>query len=203
MADSPVTYKIETAAVAERFRALSKKMQKRAAFFILGQGGKIQRDRSKAIAPVLREPDPRRKPGTLRNAIRMARLRPKSPDLFEMTIGVRTLSKDAVRKFKQAFARRTKSLAAFEKYKKAKEVKLTTISRNNPDDPYYWRWMEFKTRRAGLTKSEGKVTPMQPRPFMQPVFDRSASDILDAIVTTARDRVEQHAKEASGGNLSS
>lgn len=188
MAGETVKIAINGAEVAARFRALSKKMGDKAAYSALGAAGRMQRDEAKRRAPVLRKPDPRRLPGTLRDAIRTARGRRGPNGEYVLTVGVRTLQAGLVRKFKAAARGRLKSAEAFGKFKRAKAA----LSTKNPRDPYYWRWVEFKTGRKNL----------QAQPFLGPAFEARARDLIDVIVRRAGEQVDKHAQEVSGGNRS-
>lgn len=101
-------------------RAIPDKLRKRLLRNALAAGARVVRDTAKAGAPVLREPDKRRKPGTVRDAIR-----------------VRT----------SKAARRAGDVGVFVNVLPAKAGQRGAKS---PNDPYYWRWLEFgRTGRAG------------------------------------------------------
>lgn len=83
------------------------------------------RDDAKARAPVLRTPDERRTPGTLRKSIAIWR---KKGTQYAVTyyVGVRKLSGRAISGFKRLTG------------KQASE---------NPNDPFYWMWVELGTAK--------------------------------------------------------
>jgi HK97 gp10 family phage protein len=83
----------------------------------------VVRDNAKSRVPVLKQPKKGRKPGTLRNAIRVGWSKMGSSSVQDMVnVFVKELSKGASRQFK----------------------KLTgKASNQNPDDPFYWKVWEF------------------------------------------------------------
>jgi HK97 gp10 family phage protein len=104
---------------------LPERLRRRALTNALRAGGRVIRDEAKIHAPVLAEPTPRRKPGTVREAItvrtsKFARQRGE----VGVFIGVRPLRGSRQKKLGRAGAR-------------------------NPNDPYYWRFVEFGTKKMG------------------------------------------------------
>jgi len=93
----------------------------------LGPGADLMRNAARARAPVLQIPDPRRKPGTLRNAIRAMRVEPKKYAVT-FVVGIKLLASRAIGAFKRKTGRNAK---------------------NNPDDPFYGPVLELgKTDRT-------------------------------------------------------
>lgn len=94
----------------------------------LVSGGKIVRNAARNLAPTLNpkyQGDPRRTPGTLRNAIVSVQVKKGDfPEEVMSIVGVRMLSKASVRKFKQTSGKSGAS---------------------NPRDPYYWWFVEKGT----------------------------------------------------------
>lgn len=93
----------------------------------LGPGANLMRNAARARAPVLQTPDPRRRAGTLRNAIQAMRV---AAGQFAVTfvIGVRMLTARAIGAFKRKTGR---------------------DANNNPDDPFYGSILELgKTVRT-------------------------------------------------------
>lgn len=88
----------------------------------LGAGAKPIRDEARANAPLLKAPDPRRKPGTVQKNIVT---RKSKKDKYGVYVGVKAL--------------KARQIAAFKK-KNGK-------SANNPDDPFYWIFNEFGTSK--------------------------------------------------------
>lgn len=113
-----MTNEVSVHGVAELVRKLQeipKAMRRRVLRNALSSGARLVRDEAKRKAPVLGNPmkAPYRKPGTVRNAIR-----------------VRTSKAD----------RRAGNVGVFVNVKPANKADSGTKSRN---DPYYWRWLEF------------------------------------------------------------
>lgn len=93
----------------------------------LAPAANLMRDAARSRAPILQAPDPRRKPGTLRNAIHAMRVKPGE---FAVTfvVGIRMLTSRAVGAFKRRTGR---------------------DGRDNPDDPFYGSILELgKTART-------------------------------------------------------
>ena len=116
-------------------RALPDRLRNRALRNALAAGGRVVRDAAKRLAPVINPGDPAvlkgwRKPGTLKRAI-------------------------TVRTSKQA--RRAGNVGVFvnvrpakgAKFKGGKQVKASQRGAKNPNDPFYWRFVEFGTKVAG------------------------------------------------------
>ncbi len=120
---------IEQAVAA--LRTLPDRLRKRALRNALAAGGRVIRDAARRGAPVLSPADPAvlsgwRKPGTLRRAL-----------------SVRT----------SKAARRGGDLGVFVNVRPAKKGNRGAKS---PTDPFYWRFVEFGTRRS------------RPQPFLRP-----------------------------------
>lgn len=105
----------------------------------LTAAGRIPRDAAKSRTPVLRTSTYSgasairrgvRKPGTVRNAIRVrASKRDKAEGNVGVFVNVRPLTGTQIRRFKSASGR---------------------AGKDNPNDPYYWRWVNFgKVGKAG------------------------------------------------------
>lgn len=106
--------------------AIPDKLRKRALRTALAAGARVVRDEAKARAPVLRAPARYRKAGTVRDAIK-----------------VRT----------SKIARRAGDVGVFVNVVPAKS---SWRGAKSPNDPYYWRWLEFgRTARAGQGAAKG------------------------------------------------
>lgn len=103
-------------------RSIPDKLRKRALRNALAAGARVIRDEAKRLAPVLQESQrqyPYRQPGTVRKAI-------------------------SVRTSKQA--RRAGNVGVFVNVRPAKTGQRGAKSAT---DPYYWRWLEFGTKKMG------------------------------------------------------
>ena len=94
-------------------RGLPDKLRRQILRPVLAPGGRVVRDAAKARAPVLQGRDRRRKPGTVRDAIK-----------------VRTSKRD----------RKAGDVGVFVNVKPAAGA---AKGKGSQDDPYYWRWIEF------------------------------------------------------------
>jgi HK97 gp10 family phage protein len=109
----------------QNLKMLGEEMREKGVKLMMSRAAVPMRDDAKSRAPVLVKPDPRRRPGTLRNAISIWRKR-KTPHAVTYYVGVRRLSGKKVTAFKRSTGR-----AASE----------------NPDDPYYWIFQELGTSK--------------------------------------------------------
>lgn len=85
--------------------------------------GNIVRDAARRVAPLLQEPTPYRKRGTVRRAIvvRTSKLARQAGEIG-VFVGVRPL-------------------------RGARTKKLGAAGARNPNDPFYWKFLEFGTRK--------------------------------------------------------
>lgn len=122
----------------------------------LRSAGNVIRDEAKRKAPVLSEPSKYRKPGTVRDAIKTRRDRIQAPGATE----------------------------TFEVYvQKAKGGKRGTFS---PDDPYYWPFVEFGTKK------------MAARPFLRPAFEAKKDEALRTFETTLAKAIDKANQKVRG-----
>lgn len=159
-----------------QLRAIPEKLRRRALRNALAAGARIVRDEARRNAPVLRTPDPRRKPGTVRDAITVRTSKQaKANGDVGVFVNVRPLKAAQIRAYK------------------AKGGKAAS----NPNDPFYWRWLEFGRQgragqgsaaartilRAGAVRSargrkaQRAVSPLPALRFLQ----RAASRLGDAL----------------------
>lgn len=125
-------------------------------------GARLVRDEARAKAPVLREEHSRRRPGVLRRAIQAIRVRPQGY-AATVLVRVRPLSKGAIARFKKkAIARGMKNVNGAD----------------NPNDPFYWRFVEFGTSK------------MSARPFLRPAFEAKKVAAVRAAIALFRERVQ-------------
>lgn len=117
-----------------KLRSITPTLRKRVIRNSLAAGARLVRDEAQRLAPVLRQsaskPAPYRQPGTVRKAIR-----------------VRTSKAD----------RRNGDIGVFVNVKPAKAGQRGAKSKT---DPYYWRFLEFGTKK------------MAARPFLRPATDK-------------------------------
>lgn len=140
--------------MGEALRGLTDSLRKRVLRNALAEGGRIVRDEARRRAPVLQPTmrAPYRKPGTVRRAI-----------------SVRT----------SKIARRRGDVGVFVNVRPAKGAQRGAKS---PNDPFYWRWLEFGARH------------MAARPFLVPAAQRLA----DAFAKV-REAVHKHIAKAQAG----
>lgn len=164
-----------------RLRELTTQLRARVLRNALSAGAREVRNAARRSAPVLRAGTalkaPYRKPGTVRDAIRVrtSKVAKRSGDVG-VFVNVKPLPGN---KYK-----RTTTRLPFtgKKVKKFVLVKRTERSAKNPNDPFYWRFLEFGTRR------------MSARPYLRPaadklpqaltVFERSLAKYLDKVNTS-------------------
>lgn len=125
------------------------------------KGGTIIRDQARANAPMLKEKVPHRKRGTLKKHI-VASTKPQKDGSIRTIIFVRQLKTSKVLEFKG----KTGKSGAY-----------------NPNDPFYWRFVEFGTSK------------MPAQPFLQPAFSTKKEQASREIITTLRDDILREAKK--------
>lgn len=110
-----------------KFRQVSAEAQGKSGRGAINAAKNVLVKEQRALVPVLAAPTRYRKPGTVRDAIGGYLLRSGKGD-YDVTalLQVRALSGKKVRAFKQASG---------------------LGSAQNPNDPYYWRFLEFGTRK--------------------------------------------------------
>ena len=107
------------------------RIRKRAVGKALRAAARIVRDEARAQAPVLREPAMNRRPGVLRRAIAIRRSKIAARQrLVGVFVNVRPL---------QSVLAGTKSAT--------RKAALGQPGASNPNDPFYWRFVEFGTRK--------------------------------------------------------
>jgi len=142
---------------------LNSRLQQRIGRSAVMAGARVIAKEAKTRAPVLSSPTPQRKPGTLKKNIRAKAIRSKQPGQWEAVVGVRTLS--------------AKKLTAF-------KAQTGKSGQTNPDDPFYWRFVEFGTVK------------MAARPFLRPAFEARKQAAADKIKAQLAPRIEQEAERA-------
>ena len=122
-------------ALAAKLRELAPAMRKKVLRNALAAGARVVRDEAKRKTPVLSRSvkAPYRKPGTVRDAIkvRTSKVASKAGDVG-VFVNVKPLKAKQIRAFKAAGGGR---------------------GSQNPNDPYYWQWLEFgRAYRASVPK---------------------------------------------------
>lgn len=138
---------------------------KRAIFAALGGAGKVVKDAAVAKAPILSASDPMvqagyRSSGTLKRAIRVSRskINKGQRGFWEVIVRVKPL-------------------------KKSQERTLGRRGAKNPNDPYYWWWVEFGTSK------------MSAQPFLRPAFHDTQDAQLNGMRRRMTASLEQAAKK--------
>lgn len=152
--------------VAELRRAMadaSVQIRTKAVRNALKEAGKVIQAAARAAAPVLAVPTERRKPGTVKKAI------------------YTRVSK---------FARQAGNEGVFVNVRPlrgaARIRKLGKAGANNPNDPYYWRFLEFGTRR------------MAARPFLRPSATGHFPEAIDKFMSSVVPQINKlNAKAAA------
>lgn len=150
-------------------RLLPENIQKNQLAKATRQGAMVIRDEAKPRVPILQQPDPRRKAGVLRNAVRSTAGR-RNGSVGTAYVYVRTLTKRMIAKFKKAQA--------------AKGLKIQGAA--NPNDPFYWRFIEFGTSKLAA------------RPFLRPAFEAKKVQAAERIKAALRQGIETEAAKVAG-----
>ena len=155
MADG-VTVKLE--GVDELKRALAdatKQIRTKAVRGALRKAGQVISKEAKQAAPVISAPTKTRKPGTVKKAI-------------------------AVRNSK--FARQAGDEGVFvgvRPLRGARQKKLGKAGAKNPNDPFYWRFIEFGTKK------------MKARPFLRPAADSQGETAIKTFMDSVIPQIEK------------
>lgn len=147
--------------------ALPAKLDRRILNAALMEGAKLIRDDARVRAPVLKQADPRRRAGVLRQAVRAQAGRPDPGMTATVIVRVKPLTKSQVRKFKAG------------QRKKGQRVS----GADNPADPFYWRFVEFGTSKKPA------------EPFLRPAFEAKKEAAAQAIVPALAAKIELEAQK--------
>jgi len=150
-------------------RRLPEELQKNELAKAVRKGAQTTQADAVARAPFLMKPDPRRKSGLLKSAIKATAGR-RNGNVGSAFVYVRMLAKSQISKFKKAMA------------KAGKRVKGAA----NPDDPFYWRFVEFGTSK------------MAAKPFLRPAFEHTKMQAAERIKEALREGVERQAAKVAG-----
>lgn len=155
MAAEPVVARVQgLAELKEALRALPAQLRRRALRNALAAGGRVFRDEARRLAPVLQAPIVRkgqliRKPGTVRDAIRVrtSKLARRAGDVG---VFVNVLPAKGA-KYKALGVR-----VGRVKVRGRVQTAASQRGARSPNDPFYWRFLEFGTSK------------MQASPFLKP-----------------------------------
>lgn len=132
-----------------KLREMPKKLRTRVLLGALRAAARPVRKEARQLAPVLKEPHPYRKPGTVRNAI-----------------SIRT----------SRVARRAGDTGVFVNVRPARKgvdkngVRYRGAQSNR--DPYYWQWLEFGRKARSRQRTRRAVTAIAPMRFLQRAADK-------------------------------
>jgi HK97 gp10 family phage protein len=126
----------------------------------LRAAGQVIRKDAITRVPILKAPSKYRKPGTVKRAIVIKRSR---KDKFGVYVTVRGLKAKQIKAFKGG--------------------KVNKAAAQNPDDPFYWLFLEFGT--AKLTKT----------PFLRPAFEAKKFEALRKFEEYCKKRIVKEAEK--------
>lgn len=139
------------AALRELPRRVDRKVLNRS----LMVGARLIRDEARRMAPLLKVENPQRVRGAIRRAIHAGAVRPQG-HTASVWVRVRPLTARQISNFKR---------------------KTGKAGADNPNDPFYWWWVEFGTAK------------MAARPFMRPAFEARKRDAADHIIKDLGPRI--------------
>ncbi len=147
--------------------ALPDKLRRRALRNALAAGARVVRDTAKAKTPVLQEPTRRRKAGTVRDAIRV---RTSKRDRLAGDVGVFV----NVRPIRGSKVKRIKGYTRNGRLITAGYSAISGSGASNPDDPFYWKFLEFGWNPASnLTGgARGKLGKLKRRQMNKNIDDK-------------------------------
>ena len=141
-------------------KELPEKMRKKAIRGALKEAGKVIQSAAKLSAPVLQAPTATRKPGTVKRniAVRASKFARQGGD-EGVYIGIRPLSG-------------------------SRQKKLGKASAKNPNDPFYWRFVEFGTVK------------MAARPFMRTAASQKGAEAIQVFMKSVLPQIAKLDKKA-------
>lgn len=122
----------------------------------LRAGAQVIRKDAQSKVPILKSPKKGRKPGTVKKAITIKR---SKQDKFGVYLGIKKLSKSDIADFKDQYHG----------------------SKLNPDDPFYWFFLEFGTAK------------MPAKPFLRPAFEARKFEALRKFEEYCKKRIAREA----------
>lgn len=153
------TIEVKLIGIEDLKRALaeaSKDIRTKAVRGALREAGKVIQAAARAAAPVLSVPTPRRKPGTVKKniVVRASKFARQSGDegVYINVRGIRG---------------------------KARVAKLGKAGATNPNDPYYWRFIEMGTKKLAA------------RPFLRPAATSQGEAAIDKFMQSVIPQIEK------------
>ncbi|MDR3427945.1 HK97-gp10 family putative phage morphogenesis protein [Silvimonas sp.] len=161
MAGNPV--RVRTGGLRElgfAIEKLSRKTQTTIARSALAAGGRVFAKEMRQRVPVLDEATAQRNPGTVKKNIRVRVLRPVKAGEMQAVIGIRSLTGKQLKSWRKSSGQKGAA---------------------NPDDPFYWYFVEFGTNK------------MAAQPFVRPSFDTKKEEAAARTKEQLKTRIEQEA----------
>ena len=143
--------------LAQRMQDIARKTRNQSARKAMNAGASALKEEIKHRVPILKETVPHRRKGTIKRNIR-SKTKVQRNGQVKTRIWVKSLSGKKVSAFKQA----TGKSAAL-----------------NPNDPFYWWFVEFGTSK------------MPAQPFMRPGFEAKKETTAKVIVQTLKEEIEK------------
>jgi HK97 gp10 family phage protein len=141
-------------------KMLGEEMRERGVKLMMSRAAVPMRNEARNRVPVLKEQTHNRNPGTVRKWIHIWRKR-KTRYAVTYFVGVRGLPGARVSAFKTATG---------------------LASKDNPNDPFYWRFVELGTSK------------MRPRPFLRPAFEGRRADSVQIALEEGQKFVKRTAR---------
>ncbi len=157
MADG-VSFKLEGVDDLKRALAeVSADIRKKSVRSALRSAGRVIQVSARAKAPVLTTPAPHRKPGTVKKSI------------------VVRASKFARRAGDEGIYINVRGIRG-----KARVARLGAAGAKNPNDPFYWRFLELGTKK------------MAARPFLRPAAEQAGNAAIQTFMQSIVPQIEKH-----------
>jgi HK97 gp10 family phage protein len=155
-----MAFDVKLEGVEELRRAMesaAKSIRTKAVRSALREAGKVIQASAKVAAPVLRVPTKTRTPGTVRKniAVRASKFA-RSAGNEGVFVNVRPIGNS-----------------------KARVGKLGKAGATNPNDPFYWRFLEFGTKK------------MRARPFLTPAVDSKGNEAIQKFMSSVIPQIEK------------
>lgn len=131
--------------LAKKLRAIPDALRKKVVRNALAAGGRLVRDAARRATPVLQQPSPYRTPGLVRRSIVV---RNSKRDRLAGNVGVFV----SVRPAKGARFKITTRRIFGVKVKTRRQTRASQRGAKSKLDPYYWRFVEFGTKKMAARK---------------------------------------------------